>query len=57
MELLLASGNNQPLYVVDGIPIDNTQQGNAGMYGGADKGDGMSSFNPDDIAIDVCIKR
>ncbi|WP_243416377.1 SusC/RagA family TonB-linked outer membrane protein [Flavobacterium sp. HTF] len=45
-----ASGLNQPLYVVDGIPIDNTQQGNAGMYGGADKGDGMSSFNPDDIA-------
>ena len=45
-----ASGLNQPLYVVDGIPIDNTQQGNAGLYGGADKGDGMSSFNPDDIA-------
>lgn len=45
-----ASGSNQPLYVVDGIPIDNTQQGNAGMWGGADKGDGMSSFNPDDIA-------
>jgi TonB-linked SusC/RagA family outer membrane protein len=45
-----ASGLNQPLYVVDGIPIDNSQQGNANMYGGADKGDGMSSFNPDDIA-------
>lgn len=45
-----ASGLNQPLYVVDGIPIDNTQQGNANMWGGADKGDGMSSFNPDDIA-------
>jgi TonB-linked SusC/RagA family outer membrane protein len=45
-----ASGLNQPLYVVDGIPIDNNQQGNAGMWGGADKGDGMSSFNPDDIA-------
>ncbi|MDI1304147.1 MAG: TonB-dependent receptor plug domain-containing protein, partial [bacterium] len=45
-----ASGSNQPLYVVDGIPIDNAQQGNAGKYGGVDKGDGMSSFNPDDIA-------
>jgi TonB-linked SusC/RagA family outer membrane protein len=45
-----ASGNNQPLYVVDGIPIDNTQQGNAGRWGGADRGDGLSSFNPDDIA-------
>jgi TonB-linked SusC/RagA family outer membrane protein len=45
-----ASGSNQPLYVVDGIPIDNTQQGNAGRWGGTDKGDGLSSFNPDDIA-------
>ncbi|MEO6639522.1 MAG: SusC/RagA family TonB-linked outer membrane protein, partial [Ginsengibacter sp.] len=45
-----ASGNNQPLYVVDGIPIDNTQQGNAGRWGGVDKGDGLSSVNPDDIA-------
>lgn len=45
-----ASGLNQPLYVVDGIPIDNSQQGNANMWGGADKGDGMSSFNPEDIA-------
>lgn len=45
-----ASGNNQPLYVIDGIPIDNTQQGNAGRWGGVDRGDGLSSFNPDDIA-------
>jgi TonB-linked SusC/RagA family outer membrane protein len=45
-----ASNNNQPLYVVDGIPIDNTQQGSAGRWGGADRGDGLSSFNPDDIA-------
>lgn len=45
-----ASGSNQPLYVVDGIPIDNSQQGNVIIWGGADKGDGMSSFNPDDIA-------
>lgn len=51
-----ASGLNQPLYVVDGIPIDNSQQGNAGMWGGADKGDGMSSFNPDDIATMSVLK-
>jgi TonB-linked SusC/RagA family outer membrane protein len=50
------SGNNQPLYVVDGIPIDNTQQGNAGMYGGVDRGDGMSSFNPEDIATMSVLK-
>ncbi len=51
-----ASGLNQPLYVVDGIPIDNSQQGNAGMWGGADKGDGMSSFNPEDIATMSVLK-
>lgn len=43
------SGNNQPLYVVDGIPIDNTNLGAASQYGGSDFGDGISSINPDDI--------
>ncbi len=44
-----AGTNNQPLYVVDGIPIDNTTIGQAGMWGGSDGGDGISSMNPDDI--------
>ncbi|GJM31278.1 MAG: SusC/RagA family TonB-linked outer membrane protein [Saprospiraceae bacterium] len=43
------AGNNQPLYVVDGVPIDNTNLGAAGMWGGTDLGDGLSSINPDDI--------
>jgi len=43
------AGNNQPLYVVDGVPIDNTTLGTAGMWGGVDRGDGISSINPDDI--------
>jgi len=42
-------GNNQPLYVVDGIPLDNSNLGSAGMWGGKDLGDGISSINPDDI--------
>ncbi|MFQ5570271.1 MAG: SusC/RagA family TonB-linked outer membrane protein, partial [Rhodothermales bacterium] len=42
-------GNNQPLYVVDGVPIDNSNLGSAGMWGGQDLGDGISSINPDDI--------
>jgi TonB-linked SusC/RagA family outer membrane protein len=42
-------GNNQPLYVVDGVPLDNTSYGQAGLWGGFDEGDGMSSINPDDI--------
>jgi TonB-linked SusC/RagA family outer membrane protein len=43
------SGNNQPLYVIDGVPFDNTNQGSAGQWGGADLGDGLSNINPDDI--------
>ncbi|MFC2125424.1 SusC/RagA family TonB-linked outer membrane protein [Bacteroidota bacterium] len=43
------SGGNQPLYVIDGIPMDNSDQGQAGMWGGNDWGDGTSSINPDDI--------
>lgn len=43
------SGNNQPLIVVDGVPINNSNLGSAGMWGGQDWGDGLSSINPDDI--------
>ena len=46
-------GSNQPLYVVDGIPINSVTRENtddAGkIYGGYDPGDGLSSINPDDI--------
>lgn len=41
--------DSQPLYVVDGVPIDNTTLGSAGMWGGTDGGDGISSINADDI--------
>ena len=50
------SGNNQPLYVVDGVPIDNTNLGSAGMWGGQDWGDGISSLNPDDIDTYTILK-
>ncbi|MDC6361666.1 MULTISPECIES: SusC/RagA family TonB-linked outer membrane protein [Flavobacteriaceae] len=43
------TGNNQPLYVVDGIPIGNDNNGAASLWGGNDGGDGISSINPDDI--------
>jgi TonB-linked SusC/RagA family outer membrane protein len=43
------TGNNQPLYVIDGIPLDNSNFANAGTWGGFDLGDGISSINPDDI--------
>lgn len=55
------SGQNNPLIVVNGVPIDNTNFGqNNGNVGGdnsiggrdrnySDGGDGLSSINPDDI--------
>jgi TonB-linked SusC/RagA family outer membrane protein len=41
-------GDNQPLYVVDGIPINNDNLGQADLAG-RDYGDGIKDINPDDI--------
>lgn len=38
-----------PLIVLNGVPIDNSQRGAAGEWGGSDNGDGISNLNPDDI--------
>ncbi len=46
------TGNNQPLYVVDGIPmINQTRSAVVGAFGGeqGDGGDDISGINPDDI--------
>ena len=46
------TGSNQPLYVIDGIPMQNStyrQTDVGGGYGGADGGDGTININPDDI--------
>lgn len=44
------SFDNQPLYIVDGILMNNDNLGNAGKWGETgDNGDGISSINPDDI--------
>lgn len=48
-------GNNSPLIVVNGVPIDNTNFGvrgdvnEVGSNRRSDSGDGLSSINPDDI--------
>ncbi|MCU0323738.1 MAG: SusC/RagA family TonB-linked outer membrane protein [Spirosomaceae bacterium] len=42
-------GNDQPLYVVNGVPIESGNFGQAGMWGGNDSGDGLAMLNPDDI--------
>lgn len=43
------SSDNQPLYVVNGVPINNSNNGTPGTFGGRDGGDGLISINPDDI--------
>ncbi|MBE7176589.1 MAG: SusC/RagA family TonB-linked outer membrane protein [Mucilaginibacter polytrichastri] len=47
------SGNNQPLYVINGMPIDNSVPGGAptinGITTNVDRGDGIAAINPDDI--------
>ncbi|RQO69962.1 SusC/RagA family TonB-linked outer membrane protein [Pedobacter sp. KBW06] len=45
-----------PLFVVNGVPIDNTQRGNVNEYGGADYGDGISNINPDDVETITVLK-
>ena len=43
------TGNSEPLFVIDGIPMANNRGGQPGMWGGFDGGDGISQLNPDDI--------
>lgn len=63
------SGQNNPLIVVNGVPIDNTNfgtnPGNSGADGAlgtngggvtSDGGDGLSSINPDDIESMTVLK-
>lgn len=46
-------GNNNALYVLDGIPLPNlfskSSTNPKGVYGGGDSGDGISSLNPEDF--------
>ncbi len=43
-------GNNQPLYVVDGVPITNAQNRNGdNLNSQADFGSGINAINPNDI--------
>ncbi|HWK07631.1 MAG TPA: SusC/RagA family TonB-linked outer membrane protein [Puia sp.] len=46
------TGSNQPLYVVNGIPLVNNNYATTDVisgYGGKDGGDGIGDINPDDI--------
>ncbi|MBS1621252.1 MAG: SusC/RagA family TonB-linked outer membrane protein [Bacteroidetes bacterium] len=56
--------DNQPLYVIDGIPMENSSPGQPGSTfgfgavgnGGSDGGDGISNMNPADIQSITVLK-
>ena len=53
------NGSNQPLIVVDGVPLMmnvSDSQVNSNYGGGRDGGDAMSTINPDDIAQITLLK-
>jgi len=50
------TGTSSPLFVVDGIPIDNTNYSTAGDGGGFDMPNGVADINPDDIASITVLK-
>lgn len=50
------NSGGSPLYVINGIPIDNTQRGSSGEWGGSDNGDGIGNINPDDIESMTVLK-
>jgi len=54
----MPSMNNggSPLYVINGVPMDNTQRGSSGEWGGSDDGDGIGNINPDDIETMTVLK-
>src|SRR4026208_377114 len=46
------TGNNQPLFIVDGVPVSNASRGGAPFVGSStsfDYGNALNDINPDDI--------
>ncbi len=50
------NSGGSPLYVINGVPMDNTQRGSSGEWGGSDNGDGIGNLNPDDIETMTVLK-
>ncbi|MGH2564347.1 MAG: TonB-dependent receptor plug domain-containing protein, partial [Ginsengibacter sp.] len=50
------NSGGSPLFVVNGVPINNNNRGQAGEWGGSDNGDGIQNLNPDDIASMTVLK-
>ncbi|MHB9054977.1 MAG: SusC/RagA family TonB-linked outer membrane protein [Paludibacteraceae bacterium] len=51
------SGSNQPLYVIDGVPMNNSAvYSSDGLNNGFDFGNGANAVNPDDVANMTILK-
>ncbi len=50
------TGNNQPLFVVDGVPIDNSSRGSSQRGLDVDYGNAAGEINPDDIQTLTVLK-
>jgi len=50
------TGDSEPLFVIDGIPMANNKPSNPGMWGGWDGGDGLSQLNQEDIESVTILK-
>ena len=48
------SDNNQPLWIVDGVPFSDNSTSDASFYGGVDRGGASLDINPDDIEVFQC---
>ncbi len=49
-------GNNQPLFVVDGVPITNIGHSSGGTWNDNDLGDGVGDINPEDVESMTVLK-
>ncbi len=49
-------GNNQPLYVIDGVPVTNEGHSSGGTWGDYDLGDGIGDINPEDVESMTVLK-
>ncbi|MGM9784755.1 MAG: SusC/RagA family TonB-linked outer membrane protein [Candidatus Cryptobacteroides sp.] len=50
------AGSNQPLYIIDGVPVSNTTMGVQDLNNAIDFGNAASDLNPDDIESITVLK-
>jgi TonB-linked SusC/RagA family outer membrane protein len=43
------AGSNQPLFIIDGVPVNNSFSGSTSINGGIDYGNKINDLNPEDI--------